>query len=99
MALPYRIKARAKCEIERAAAWWSENRRAAPGAVRLDVEQAIEMLCAQPGLGTRVETGRSPQIRRLFLDRTGYFLYYRVNRGALEVISVWHSSRERGPSL
>ena len=37
VALTYRIKARARREIVKAAAWWGENRLAAPGAIRKDV--------------------------------------------------------------
>lgn len=99
MALTYRIKARAKREIEKSAEWWATNRLAAPGAVRRDVEDALKVLVEQPGIGTKVETGRSPQVRRFLLDRTKYFLYYRVRRAELEVLSVWHSSRERGPNV
>jgi plasmid stabilization system protein ParE len=96
VALAYRIKARAKREIEKAAEWWAENRLA---AVRKDVEDALKILVEQPGIGTKVETGRSPQVRRFLLNRTNYFLYYRVRRAELEVLSVWHTSREHGPSV
>ena len=99
MALVYRIKARAKREIEKAAKWWAENRLAAPGAVRKDVEDSLKILVEQPGIGTKVETGRSPQVRRFLLVRTSYFLYYRVRRSELEVLSVWHTSREHGPKV
>ena len=99
MALTYRIKARAKREITKAAEWWAENRLAAPGAVRRDIEEALAILIEQPGLGTKVETGRPIQVRRFLLDRTKYFLYYRVRGEELEVLTLWHSSREHGPSV
>lgn len=99
MALAYRIKARAQREIERAAKWWAENRLASPGAVRKDVQDALEILTEQPAIGTKVDTGRPLQVRRLLLDRTKYFFYYRVNGNQLEVLSVWHSGREHGPSV
>ena len=99
VALKYRIKARARREIENAAIWWAENRLAAPGAVRKDAEDALKLLVEQPDIGTKVETGRSPQVRRFLLGRTKYFLYYRVRGAELEVLSLWHSSREHGPSV
>lgn len=99
MALTYLIKARAKREIEKAAEWWAENRLAAPGAVRKDLEDALNILVEQPGVGTKVETGRSPQVRRFLLNRISYHLYYRVRRSELEVLSMWHTSRGRGPSV
>ena len=69
------------------------------GAVRKDLEDALNMLVEQPGVGTKVETGRSPQVRRFLLNRISYHLYYRVRRSELEVLSVWHTSRGRGPSV
>ena len=74
VALTYRIKARARREIVKAAAWWGENRLAAPGAVRKDVEDALRVLVEQPDIGTKVETGRSPQVRRFLLNRTPIYV-------------------------
>ena len=99
MALAVRIKPRAQREIERAAEWWAENRPAAPGAVRMDVEAALALLVEEPGIGTKIETARSDTVRRLYLARIRYFVYYRVRSNFLEVVAFWHSSREDGPSL
>jgi plasmid stabilization system protein ParE len=38
-------------------------------------------------------------VRRLHLDRIRYWVYYRVRRNRLEVLSVWHSSRGSGPAV
>lgn len=99
MALGILFKARARREIEAAAAWWSANREAAAGALRRDVEAGLAILIEQPGIGTKVETGRSPQVRRLLLGRTRYHLYYRVRGNTVEVLALWHSSRGNGPSV
>jgi plasmid stabilization system protein ParE len=99
LALVVRIKPRAQREIERAAEWWAENRLAAPAAVRKDVEAALALLVEEPGIGAKVETSRSALVRRLYLARVGYFVYYRVRDTYLEVIAFWHSSREKGPSV
>ncbi len=99
MALDIRIKPRAAREIERAAEWWARNRLAAPGAVRKDVEAAVALLVEEPGIGTKVETPRSDVVRRLYLPRVKYFVYYRVRGRFLEIVAFWHSSREEGPSL
>lgn len=99
MTLSIRVKPRAQREIERAAEWWSINRLAAPGAVRMDVEAAVALLAEEPGIGTKVETPRSEIVRRLYLPRVGYFVYYRVRGTFLEVVAFWHSRREVGPTL
>lgn len=80
MALIVRIKPRAEKQIEAAAAWWSENRPAAPGAIRSDLMAALDALVEQPGIGALVENSRDPETRRLYLARTRYFLYYRAAR-------------------
>ncbi|MBL8504346.1 MAG: type II toxin-antitoxin system RelE/ParE family toxin [Rhodocyclaceae bacterium] len=99
MALGVRVKPRAQREIERAAEWWAENRPAAVGAIRKDIEAALALLVEEPGIGTKIETARSEVVRRLYLTRVRYFLYYRVRGNFLEVVAFWHSSRETGPSL
>ena len=99
MALDVRIKPRAQREIERAAEWWAQNRLAAPGAVRKDLEAALALLVEEPGIGTKVETPRSDVVRRLYLPRVRYFVYYRVRGSTLEVVAFWHSSREEGASV
>lgn len=97
--LQFRIKARAAREILKAAEWWAEHREAAPGAIRQDIQDALAVLVIQPGIGGRVLTDRPHEVRRFYLSRTGYWLYYRVKDGTLEVLSHWHSSREQGPSV
>ena len=99
MTLSVRIRPRAQREIERAAEWWSVNRLAAPGAVRNDLEAALALLVEEPGIGTKVEVPRAEIIRRLYLPRIGYFVYYRVNGTILEVVAFWHARRGEGPSV
>jgi plasmid stabilization system protein ParE len=99
LALSVRIKPRAQREIERAAEWWAKNRLAAPGALRRDIEAAVALLAEEPGIGTRVEMPHAEVVRRLYLPRIKYFVYYRVRSAALEIVTVWHSSRAEGPSL
>ena len=99
MALRYVIKARARREIERAAAWWSENRPSAPGAIRMDVESVLFIVVRHPGLGQKVETGRPDQVRRYLMGKSQYWLYFRVRGDVLEVLSIWATSRGVGPKL
>ena len=63
------------------------------------IEAALALLVEEPGIGTKIETARSDVVRRLYLTRVRYFLYYRVRGNYLEVVAFWHSSREAGPSL
>lgn len=99
MVLSVRIKPRAERQIERAAAWWAENRPSAPGAILKDLGAALEALIEQPGIGTNVENSRNQEVRRVYLARIRYFLYSRVKGPHLEVVAFWHESRERGPNV
>lgn len=99
MPLRIRISARAAREIAAAAQWWSENRPAAPGAVAQDVGESLKLLAEQPGIGSRYGGTRTPDVRRLFLGRIGYFVYYREFGGSLEALALWHASRKKQPSL
>ena len=99
MALELFISRRAAREIDRIAGWWAANRPAAPGAVRHDLEAVFSLLVEQPGIGSEVTEASSPDIRRFFVDRIRYWVYYRVRGKRLEVVSVWHSSRGSGPVI
>ena len=99
MALVVKIKPRALREIERAAKWWAENRLAAPGAIRKDIAAALALLVEEPGIGTMIEISRPIIVRRLYLTRVRYFIYYRVVGENLEIIAFWHASRGKEPKL
>ncbi|MBK6862824.1 MAG: type II toxin-antitoxin system RelE/ParE family toxin [Ideonella sp.] len=99
MALRVKISARAAMQTRRAAEWWQQNRPAAPGAVARDIGESVALLAEQPGIGAKYEGARTPDVRRLFLGRIGYFLYYRVSDEALEVLALWHASREEQPRV
>jgi plasmid stabilization system protein ParE len=99
MALRVKISAQEAAQTRRAADWWLHNRSAAPGAVAKDVGESIALLAEQSGIGAKYEGARTPGVRRLFLGRIGYFLYYRVHDGTLEVLALWHASRGEQPHV
>jgi plasmid stabilization system protein ParE len=99
LALTVRIMPRALRQIHRAAQWWSDNRPAAVGAIDFDLKEALDLLVEQPAIGGRVHNARDAQVRRFYLVRTKYFIYYRARGGFLEVIAFWHASRETEPRV
>ncbi len=99
MALNVRIKPRAAQQIEKAAAWWADNRPTAPGGIRNDLRATLEALVEQPGIGTKVENSRNQEIRRVNLTRIRYFMYYRVKGSYLEVVAFWHENRGSTPHV
>lgn len=97
--LEIRVSPEALAQIEEAAEWWAQNRPAAPGAVRKDVDEILKILCSQPGVGTPARRGRVKGLRRVTLNRVRYYLYYRISEDALEVLALWHQSRGRQPKI
>lgn len=93
------ITPRAAREIRRAAGWWVTNRPAAPGDIAADVKATLDVLREQPAVGIEVEDARSADVRRFYLDRIRYWVYYRERQGQLDVLPIWHSSRGSGPSV
>jgi len=76
--LAVEVTPRAARQLERAAAWWAENRTAAPDAIRVDFEEAKLLLARQPGVGAKSSNANYPDLRRVFLSRVRYHVYYRV---------------------
>lgn len=99
MALRVRISARAATQVQRAAEWWAQNRLAAPGAIGADFGEAVALLAEQPSIGAKYLGARTPGVRRLFLGRVGYFIYYKAEGDTLHVLALWHASREHQPTL
>jgi plasmid stabilization system protein ParE len=99
MALRIKISARASRQVQTAAAWWEQNRPAAPGAIGADFGESVALLTEQPGIGAKYEGARTPGVRRLYLSRVRYFIYYKVEEGVLHVLAFWHASREHQPVL
>jgi plasmid stabilization system protein ParE len=97
MALRIKISAQAASQVRKAAEWWAQNRPAAPGAIGADFGEAVALLAEQPGIGAKYEGARVPGVRRLFLGRVGYFIYYKAESGTLHVLALWHASREHQP--
>jgi plasmid stabilization system protein ParE len=93
------VTPRALAQIERAAMWWLENRPAAPDAIRVDFEAALRLLAFELGIGSRSSSPKHPDLRRIYLSRIGYHVYYRVKDGRIQVLAFWHASRGSGPPV
>jgi plasmid stabilization system protein ParE len=97
--LAIKVSPRAQAQIEAAAAWWAQNRPAAPGAVRDEVARILGILSTQPGIGVTERRRRIRGLRRVNLSRIDYYIFYRVSRGVLEILAFWHTSRGSQPKL
>lgn len=92
-----RFKRRAQDEVRKAAAWWAEHRRDAQ-LIERELTQAFVRLLEHPYLGEPVPNASVPMLRRLYLRRVRYHLYYVIDGTAIVVMAFWHSSRN-SPNL
>ena len=99
MTLRVRIAARAAAQIRRAATWWAQNRPSAAEAIAHDIEESVALLTEQPGIGSTYSGSRAGPVRRLYMGRIGYFIYYRVNGDDLQILAFWHARRGSQPRL
>jgi plasmid stabilization system protein ParE len=97
--LTVEVTPRALAQLERAARWWSVHRPAAPGAIDADFEAATKLLALPPGVGARSTSVRYPGLRRLYLERVRYHVYYDIRPGKVVVLAFWHASRGQQPKL
>jgi len=76
--------------------WWIRNRDKAPEAFDEELASAEKFIAENPSAAQVVNARKN--IRRLTLSRIRYYIYFRVRRSRIEVISLWHTSR-RPPRL
>jgi plasmid stabilization system protein ParE len=99
--LDLHITPRAARDIVVAERWWIQNRTKAPEAFSQDLAKAFDLIVVQPGIGGPVQSTRVSGVRRVYLGRTGHYLYYRVSAPprCIEVLALWHARRGRAPRL
>jgi len=101
VAFSIKIVRRAAREISEAAEWWLANRPAAPDAIEEELRRGFALLASQPGIGAPARNARLTGVRRVYLSRVRYHIYYRVQQSSrvVEVLAFWHASRGSSPNL
>jgi plasmid stabilization system protein ParE len=86
-------------QLRQAQDWWNLNRPEAPGWIEEEFRRALATLQECPRAGN-VDSGFVRGIiRRLYLRRVRYFLYYRFDGQRLEIVAFWHTSRGNRPPI
>ena len=79
--------------------WWRTNRTSAPELFVRELEATLALVVSSPTLGAlAAREDDFPGVRRVFMRRTRYRLYYRLAGQTLEVLAIWHTARGEGPS-
>jgi plasmid stabilization system protein ParE len=97
-----RFARRALREIDRVEAWSRANRSTLWPLFVSELAQAVRLLRVAPELGPEYEQAeRSRGVRRLLLEETQYYAYYRYHsaKALVVVLCVWSTRRRRAPSL
>lgn len=93
----------AEREIREASRWWDENRPLAPDLFRQELARGFDLIATQPQIGPpAINTGtRAESVRRIYLGRISYYLYYRVRQPeeTVEVLELWHTRRGTPPRI
>jgi plasmid stabilization system protein ParE len=92
---------RASREVAEAKRWWRANRTKAPDALEDEIRTALDLLSTAPGIGAVARNVTLPGVRRIFLNRVNYFIYYRPvpESRIVQVVALWHARRGTGPRL
>jgi plasmid stabilization system protein ParE len=92
MSLPIVFRPAAKEEYDRAFAWYEERQSGLGLEFEEEIERVVETIAAQPKRYPVV----LQDIREAPARRFPYCDYYRVRRGRLIVLAVFHTSRDPG---
>ena len=85
---------RALSNLEAEAAYIATDDPVAAGLVVQRVLSAVDALADQPGLG---RPGRIPGTRELVVSKTRYVVPYRVRGDTVEILRLFHTSRQPPP--
>ncbi|HYH10050.1 MAG TPA: type II toxin-antitoxin system RelE/ParE family toxin [Thermoanaerobaculia bacterium] len=99
--LAVRFTPRASRDVAEAKRWWRANRAKAPNALEEELRGTLELISTTPGIGAVAHNVALPGVRRIFLNRVNYFLYYRprLDEHRVEVVALWHARRGSGPRI
>lgn len=93
--LPLRLSKTARNQVDKALAWWTRNRDKAPDALIEELDEAAWLISTTP-LSVGRHGSKARGVRRLYLPRVRYYLYYRVVGSPpahVEIVGLWHVSR------
>ncbi|MAQ19725.1 MAG: hypothetical protein CMN30_33600 [Sandaracinus sp.] len=91
------LTAAAGRQLHQARTWWLENRDKAPEA--FDEELLVLFDILETGSSTLGQAvGQRPGVRRLYLKRIRYFVYFEhVSDTEVHILAIWHGRRDELP--
>jgi len=71
----------------------SQNHEAVSEPLEEELREIFELLLETPGIGVLVPTRKRKFMRRIYLPRTRYYIYYLNSAPGIEILALWHASR------
>ncbi|MBK9260358.1 MAG: type II toxin-antitoxin system RelE/ParE family toxin [Polyangiaceae bacterium] len=101
MTIRLRTTAAADEAVEQIDSWWRANRLAAPDLFLEEFAAALALLVEAPDIGAPYPHRTISGVRRFYLTRTRYHVYYvhDTDAGEVVVLMVWSSVRGSAPAL
>ncbi|PKN16418.1 MAG: type II toxin-antitoxin system mRNA interferase toxin, RelE/StbE family [Deltaproteobacteria bacterium HGW-Deltaproteobacteria-23] len=78
-------------DLDELEAWIVRDNPTAAAAMLLKIARTVSLLAAHPGIG---RAGRIPGTKELVIPDAPYIVPYRVKGNVVEVLRVYHTSRQ-----
>jgi toxin ParE1/3/4 len=85
-----RISAAARREFDDAIDWYAAQSKSTAERFESAVEERIEAICRRPQLNPKWDVSR----RFTLVQGFPYYIVYRVSQNCVEIIAIFHSSRD-----
>jgi plasmid stabilization system protein ParE len=95
MVFGVRVGPGAMADIEKISRWWRRHRMLAPLLFDQELDASLDMLEAQPYIGTPTRLRSLGDVRVIVLRRTRYLVAYQIrpDEGEVWIVRVRHASR------
>lgn len=95
------LAAEARTALIAAVSWWRANRPLAPRLLLEESERALRLLMDLPEVGTKYDQAPFPGVRKIFLRRSSYWIFYLHDRdnSIIYILTIWSTARGSDPPL
>ncbi|MSO34864.1 MAG: hypothetical protein EXQ54_00335 [Acidobacteria bacterium] len=93
-----RFTATARQHVTQERSWWLAKRDHQE-LFATELESAVNILAIMLGVGTPYLRTELPALRRLYVRKVGYHVYYTFDDDEVIVRALWGARRERGPTI
>jgi plasmid stabilization system protein ParE len=93
------ISSDAEAQLDAIRVWWRSHRTTAPDLLDREFDAVVLILQAAAFAFPIYRIEDDIEIRRILLPRSGYAVYFTIDRDDVLVVAVWHTARGTEPPL